>query len=163
MRRLLRAAAAAAVAMVVCAPAPAQDYPTRSITLIVPYPAGGGVDALARVVAEKFSVALGQQVVVDNRAGGSALVGTRAVKESARQVHAVSRPYRVDRDQPEPLYECRLRSPQGLRADRPDRVDAGCPAGASLVPREHDRRGGCRFEAIGCPAQYRHAASRDRR
>ena len=82
MRRLLRAAAAAAVAMVVCAPAAAQDYPTRSITLIVPYPAGGGVDALARVVAEKFSVALGQQVVVDNRAGGSALVGTRAVIKS---------------------------------------------------------------------------------
>ena len=82
MRRLLRAAAAAAVAMVVCAPAAAQDYPTRSITLIVPYPAGGGVDALARVVAEKLSVALGQQVVVDNRAGGSALVGTRAVIKS---------------------------------------------------------------------------------
>jgi len=82
MRRLLRAAAAAAVAMVVCAPAPAQDYPTRSITLIVPYPAGGGVDALARVVAEKLSVALGQQVVVDNRAGGSALVGTRAAIKS---------------------------------------------------------------------------------
>ena len=82
MRRLLRAAAAAAVAMISCAPAPAQDYPTRSITLIVPYPAGGGVDALARVVAEKLSVALGQQVVVDNRAGGSALVGTRAVIKS---------------------------------------------------------------------------------
>ena len=82
MRRLLRAAAAAAVVMVACTPAPAQDYPTRSITLIVPYPAGGGVDALARVVAEKFSVALGQQVVVDNRAGGSALVGTRAVIKS---------------------------------------------------------------------------------
>jgi len=82
MRRLLRAAAAAAVAMVVCAPAAAQDYPTRSITLIVPYPAGGGVDALARVVAEKLSVALGQQVVVDNRAGGSALVGTRAAIKS---------------------------------------------------------------------------------
>ena len=82
MRRLLRAAAAAAVGMVACAPAPAQDYPTRSITLIVPYPAGGGVDALARVVAEKLSVALGQQVVVDNRAGGSALVGTRAVIKS---------------------------------------------------------------------------------
>ena len=82
MRRLLRAAAAVAVAMVACAPAPAQDYPTRTITLIVPYPAGGGVDALARVVAEKFSVALGQQVVVDNRAGGSALVGTRAVIKS---------------------------------------------------------------------------------
>ncbi len=60
-----------------------QDYPTRTITLVVPYPPGGGVDALARIVAEKLSGALGQQVVVDNRAGGSGLVGTRAVIKSA--------------------------------------------------------------------------------
>jgi tripartite-type tricarboxylate transporter receptor subunit TctC len=82
MRRLLRAAAAAVVAMVVCVQALAQDYPTRAITVIVPYPPGGGVDAMARVVAEKLSAALGQQVVVDNRAGGSGLVGTRAFIKS---------------------------------------------------------------------------------
>jgi tripartite-type tricarboxylate transporter receptor subunit TctC len=63
--------------------ATAQTYPTRSISLIVPYPPGGGVDAMARVVAEKLSAALGQQVVVDNRAGGSGLVGTRAAARSA--------------------------------------------------------------------------------
>jgi tripartite-type tricarboxylate transporter receptor subunit TctC len=39
----------------------AQDYPTRTITLIVPYPPGGGVDAMARIVADKLSAALGQQ------------------------------------------------------------------------------------------------------
>jgi len=61
----------------------AQDYPTRSITLIVPYPPGGGVDAMARIVADKLSAALGQQVVVDNRGGGSGLVGTRAVVKAA--------------------------------------------------------------------------------
>jgi len=82
MRKLLRAAAAAVVAMAVCGHAFAQDYPTRTITLIVPYPPGGGVDAMARVVAEKLSGALGQQVVVDNRAGGSGLVGTRAFIKS---------------------------------------------------------------------------------
>src|SRR5262245_8810796 len=70
------------VAMAVCGHALAQDYPTRTITLIVPYPPGGGVDAMARVVAEKLSGALGQQVVVDNRAGGSGLVGTRAFIKS---------------------------------------------------------------------------------
>jgi len=64
-------------------PAFAQDYPTRSITLIVPYPPGGGVDAMARIVADKLSAALGQQVVVDNRGGGSGLVGTRAVVKAA--------------------------------------------------------------------------------
>src|SRR3954451_2966586 len=61
----------------------AQDYPSRSITLIVPYPPGGGVDAMARIVADKLSSALGKQVIVDNRGGGSGLVGTRAVIKSA--------------------------------------------------------------------------------
>jgi tripartite-type tricarboxylate transporter receptor subunit TctC len=66
-----------------CAPALAQDYPTRAITLVVPYPPGGGVDAMARVVAERMSTALGQQVVVDNRGGGGGLIGTRAVQKAA--------------------------------------------------------------------------------
>ena len=89
MRSPARAAAIAAVAIAVCwgdltlAPAQAQDYPTRTITLVVPYPPGGGVDAMARVVAEKLSGALGQQVVVDNHAGGSGLVGTRTFIKSA--------------------------------------------------------------------------------
>src|SRR5262245_16514472 len=61
----------------------AQSYPARTVTLVVPYPPGGGVDAMARLMAEKLSVALGQQVIVDNRAGGSGLVGTRAVAKSA--------------------------------------------------------------------------------
>jgi tripartite-type tricarboxylate transporter receptor subunit TctC len=59
-----------------------RDYPTRTVTLVVPYPPGGGVDAIARIVAEKLSGALGHQVVVDNRAGGSGLVGTRAFIKS---------------------------------------------------------------------------------
>lgn len=69
--------------LVLNAPAFAQDYPTRTITLVVPYPPGGGVDAMARIVADKLSAALGQQVVVDNRGGGSGLVGTRAVVKAA--------------------------------------------------------------------------------
>ncbi len=83
MRSLFRAAAVAAVAIGVCGSAHAQDYPTRPITLVVPYPPGGGVDAMARVVAEKLAGVLGQQVVVDNRAGGSGLVGTRTFIKNA--------------------------------------------------------------------------------
>jgi len=83
LRNLLKAAAVAAVAVGVCGSAYAQDYPTRTITLVVPYPPGGGVDAMARVVAEKLSGVLGQQVVVDNRAGGSGLVGTRTFIKNA--------------------------------------------------------------------------------
>src|ERR1700761_7162434 len=59
-----------------------QDYPAHTITLIVPYPPGGGVDAMARIVAEKFSAALGEQVIVDNRSGGSGNVGTRAAAKA---------------------------------------------------------------------------------
>jgi tripartite-type tricarboxylate transporter receptor subunit TctC len=83
LRSLLKAAAMAAVAIGVCGSAYAQDYPTRTVTLVVPYPPGGGVDAMARVVAEKLAGVLGQQVVVDNRAGGSGLVGTRTFIKSA--------------------------------------------------------------------------------
>jgi tripartite-type tricarboxylate transporter receptor subunit TctC len=63
--------------------AQAQNYPNRGISLAVPYPPGGGVDAMARMVAEKLSAALGQQVVVENRAGGSGLVGTRSFIKNA--------------------------------------------------------------------------------
>jgi tripartite-type tricarboxylate transporter receptor subunit TctC len=76
--------AATAVALLALAwPAAAQDYPSRPITLIVPYPPGGGVDAMARVLGDKLSAALGQQVVVDNRGGAGGNIGTRAVAKSA--------------------------------------------------------------------------------
>ncbi|MGZ5894965.1 MAG: Bug family tripartite tricarboxylate transporter substrate binding protein, partial [Xanthobacteraceae bacterium] len=61
----------------------AQEYPTRPITLIVPYPPGGGVDAMARIVGEKLTAALGQQVIVDNRGGGGGNIGSRAVAKAA--------------------------------------------------------------------------------
>ena len=73
-----------ALAFVVAATvAPAEEYPNRSITLIVPYPPGGGVDAMARLVGDKLSAALGQHVVVDNRGGGGGNIGTRAVAKAA--------------------------------------------------------------------------------
>jgi tripartite-type tricarboxylate transporter receptor subunit TctC len=71
---------AAALAMPV--PALAQDYPMRPITLVVPYAAGGGNDAMARVVADKMSKTLGQQVVIENRAGAGGSTATRAVARS---------------------------------------------------------------------------------
>jgi tripartite-type tricarboxylate transporter receptor subunit TctC len=62
--------------------AQAQNYPNRAITLIVPYPPGGGVDALARIVADKLSAALKQQVVVENRGGGGGNPGARLVAKA---------------------------------------------------------------------------------
>jgi tripartite-type tricarboxylate transporter receptor subunit TctC len=64
-------------------PARAQDYPTRPITMIVPYPAGGGVDAMGRLVGQKLSVALGQQVVMENRGGAGGMIGTRDAAKAA--------------------------------------------------------------------------------
>lgn len=55
----------------------AEDLPSR-ITLIVPFPAGGGNDVLARMVADKLSLALGREIVVDNRAGAGGTIATRA-------------------------------------------------------------------------------------
>jgi tripartite-type tricarboxylate transporter receptor subunit TctC len=64
--------------------AAAQDkYPSRPITLIVPFPAGGGVDAMGRIVAEKLGAALGQQVVIDNRGGAAGVIGTRLAARAA--------------------------------------------------------------------------------
>jgi tripartite-type tricarboxylate transporter receptor subunit TctC len=60
----------------------AQDYPTRPITIVVGYSPGGANDVLARIVAEKLSVSLGQSVVVENRAGVAAIVGATFVAKA---------------------------------------------------------------------------------
>jgi tripartite-type tricarboxylate transporter receptor subunit TctC len=63
--------------------AAADDYPSRAITLVVPYPAGGGNDVFARLVATKLGPQLGTQIVVENRGGGGGSIGTRAVAKAA--------------------------------------------------------------------------------
>src|SRR5437868_3293391 len=60
----------------------ADEYASRPITLIVPYPPGGGVDTIARVMSAKLSVALGQQIVIENRPGAGAVIGTRAAAKA---------------------------------------------------------------------------------
>src|SRR5262245_23552034 len=66
-----------------CATAVAQDYPTRPVRLISPFPPGGSVDLIARMVAVKLSENLGQQVVVENRSGASGNIGTEVVARAA--------------------------------------------------------------------------------
>jgi tripartite-type tricarboxylate transporter receptor subunit TctC len=63
--------------------AAAQPYPSRPVTLIVPFPAGGGVDAVARIVAEKLGAGLGQQVIIDNRGGVAGIIGMRVAATAA--------------------------------------------------------------------------------
>jgi tripartite-type tricarboxylate transporter receptor subunit TctC len=71
------------VSLLAVAPVAAQDYPNRPITLIVPFPAGGGVDVIGRIVAEKLSASLGQPVIIDNRGGAAGVIGTRVAKAAA--------------------------------------------------------------------------------
>ena len=63
--------------------AAAQDYPTRPITLVVPYAAGGGNDVMARIVAEKMSKSLGQQIVIENKGGAGGSIATRQAAKAA--------------------------------------------------------------------------------
>jgi tripartite-type tricarboxylate transporter receptor subunit TctC len=60
----------------------AQTYPARPVKLVVSFAAGGPTDVLARIVAQGLSKTLGQQVIVDNRAGGGGAIGTREVAKA---------------------------------------------------------------------------------
>ncbi|HWI14184.1 MAG TPA: tripartite tricarboxylate transporter substrate-binding protein, partial [Burkholderiales bacterium] len=60
----------------------AQSYPAKSVRLVVPFPAGGSTDIVARTLAQKLTEAWGQPVVVDNRAGASTVIGTEIVAKA---------------------------------------------------------------------------------
>jgi tripartite-type tricarboxylate transporter receptor subunit TctC len=77
-------AAALAALLSLGAPTFAQDdYPNKTVTLIVPFPAGGSTDVIGRLVADGLRTALGQAVVVDNRAGAGGSLGTAAIAKAA--------------------------------------------------------------------------------
>src|SRR5204863_582604 len=82
-RRFLHLAACTASVSAIPCIARAQAYPSRPITLVVPFAAGGGSDIVARTVAEKMSRTLGQQIIVENRGGGGGTIAMRQVARSA--------------------------------------------------------------------------------
>ena len=79
----------ASVMASVPAAAQAQEYPARSVRLVLPFPAGGGSDLVARVVAQKLTVSLGQTVLVDNRAGASGNIAAEIVVKSPPDGHTL--------------------------------------------------------------------------
>jgi tripartite-type tricarboxylate transporter receptor subunit TctC len=81
-RALTLVTMAAAAAGTLPAVTHAQTYPTKPIRAIVPFPAGGGIDTVIRILAPKMSEALGQQILVDNRSGASGTLGTELVAKA---------------------------------------------------------------------------------
>lgn len=83
MKRLLTVMLSALLCAVAAAPVGAQDFPSRPLRIIVPYPPGGGTDRVARIIGEKLAEQMGQPVVIDNRAGAGGVVGTEASARAA--------------------------------------------------------------------------------
>jgi tripartite-type tricarboxylate transporter receptor subunit TctC len=84
MRFATTSALAIALAASLPAAATAQNYPSRTVTVVVPFPAGGSVDGVARIVVQKLNETVGQHFIVENRAGGaSGIVGANAVAKAA--------------------------------------------------------------------------------
>jgi len=80
MKRLLTCLA---LGMALSAPALAQTWPAKTINLVVPFPAGGSTDMVARAIGPRITAALGQPVVVDNKAGATGTIGATFVKRAA--------------------------------------------------------------------------------
>jgi len=82
--KYLHALAALGAVLFVSAPVMADTYPSRPVTMVVPYPAGGSVDGVARIIAQRLTEALGQGFIVENRAGGvGGIVGASYVARAA--------------------------------------------------------------------------------
>src|SRR6186713_1779077 len=75
---------AAAFASLLAASVAAQDYPTKPIRMIIPFPPGGGSDVTGRVMATALSERLGRQVIVDNRAGAGGVIGSELAANAPR-------------------------------------------------------------------------------
>ena len=80
---MIRVVSAVLLALLATAPAAAQSWPDRPVRLIVPFPAGSATDVVSRLVAQKLSARLGQQFVVENRAGASGAIGADLIAKAA--------------------------------------------------------------------------------
>src|SRR5947208_6259017 len=108
-RRVLRLAAGAAVTAAWSSAASAQNYPSRYVRLVVPFPPGGGGDALGRPLANRLSELWGQQVVIENKAALAATLGLRPSRSPRPTATPCFWPGRVSRSIPGSIREATTR------------------------------------------------------
>lgn len=88
MKKVFRVLAAA-LAVVMATPLSAQTFPSKTLRLVVPFPAGGSTDAITRVVGKRLSEELGQAVIVDNRSGAGGTIGVKEVLRAPADGHTL--------------------------------------------------------------------------
>jgi putative tricarboxylic transport membrane protein len=106
----------AAAGLFASLPALANDYPTRNVTIVVPYPAGGPTDQLARIVADSLSKQLNQSFVIENVTGGGTIIGTNKVVKATPDGYTLLL-HNLQISANPGLYK-NLHQPQSARADR---------------------------------------------
>ena len=89
MRNARRVLVLAAAITAVCAPAPAQEFPTRPVTIVVPYTPGGAGDILARMIAPRLEQKWGKSIIVENRTGAAGIIGAVSVQKAVPDGHTL--------------------------------------------------------------------------
>ena len=124
MRKLLTVMVAALLGLAWTGIAAAQDYPTHPITMIVPFPAGGATDTLARFLAEQMRAILGQPVIIENIGGAAGSIGVGRAVRSPADGYTLSIGTSTTHMLTGGLYAPAVRSVEGSGADHPDRQRA---------------------------------------
>ena len=110
---------AAALAFTVFAGTCAAAYPERPIRLVVPAAPGGAIDVVGRIVGQKLSELLGQNVIIDNRAGANYIIGTEIVARSAPDGYTLLTTAGAHTINPAVYQQTSVRRTAGFRSDQP--------------------------------------------